>query len=311
MRYLVTGGAGFIGSNLVRGLVEQGHQVRIIDDFSSGHVTNLNGIDADLEVIEGDITNLDTLIDATEWVDGVFHQAAIPAVPRSIKDPIRTNAVNVTGTLNLLEACRKNKVPRVVLASSSSVYGNVDADITHEGLNLAPCSPYAAQKLATEALTKAYTETMEVGVIALRYFNVFGPFQDPMSDYAAVIPAFVRRMLQGQRPIIFGDGLQSRDFTFVGDVVAANIASMQAPSEACGRPYNIACGRRTSLLELVQSLNTILGTELDAEHQDERAGDVKHSLADISRAQTSLSWAPEVSFEEGLRRTVEWIRGNS
>jgi UDP-glucose 4-epimerase len=180
--------------------------------------------------------------------------------------------------------------------------------VKHEGLGLDPCSPYAAQKLATETLAKVYTGTMGVGTIPLRYFNVFGPYQDPQSDYAAVIPAFVHRMLRGQNPVIFGDGLQSRDFTFVGDVVAANIAAMNAPDSACGRPYNIACGHRTSLLDLVEQLNRVLVTRLAPEHQEERAGDVKHSLADISRAKEVLSWQPQVSFEEGLRRTVEWIQ---
>jgi len=308
MHYLVTGGAGFIGSNLVRVLLKAGHEVRILDDFSSGKAENLADLPGQVGLFRGSVTDAKILDDAVCGIDGVFHQAAIPAVPRSIEDPIKTHEVNATGTLMLLEACRNNGVKRLVFAASSSAYGNVDADVKVEDLTPDPCSPYAAQKLMAESYCKVYTQTMGMPAIALRYFNVFGPWQAPDSDYAAVIPAFIRKMIHGQSPVVFGDGLQSRDFTFIDDVVRANIAAMNAPDEAAGGVYNIACGERTTLLDLINALNRILGTSLSPDLQPERAGDVRHSLADISSAQSHLGWAPSIDLESGLRQTVDWLR---
>ncbi len=306
MLYLVTGGAGFIGSNLVRRLLADGHQVRVLDDLSTGKLANLAPVSDQLTFIEGDVAEEATANAAVAGVDGVFHQAALAAVPRSLVNPIGTYRVNTTGTLNILEACRAAGGPRVVYAASSSAYGNLEVDRKREDLLPDPCSPYAAQKLAGEIFCKVYTETMGVSAIALRYFNVFGPGQSPDSAYAAVIPAFIARMRVGSSPVIFGDGLQSRDFTFVEDVVSANIAAMNAPDEACGQTYNVACGQRITLIDLVERLNTILGTDLAPEFQPERAGDVRHSMADIGRIAENLAWSPVVSLEAGLRQTVAW-----
>ncbi len=306
MLYLVTGGAGFIGSNLVRRLLADGHEVRVLDDLSTGNMDNLKPVADQVSFIEGDIADAEIANDAVAGVDGVFHQAALAAVPRSLVDPINTYRVNTTGTLNILEACRAAGGPRFVYAASSSAYGNLEVDRKREDLLPDPCSPYAAQKLAGELFCKVYTETMGVSAIALRYFNVFGPGQSPQSAYAAVIPAFISRMRAGQSPVIFGDGLQSRDFTFVEDVISANIAAMNAPVEVCGQTYNVACGQRITLLDLVARLNAILGTNLEPELQPERAGDVRHSMADISRIQDKLAWSPVVSLESGLQQTVAW-----
>jgi UDP-glucose 4-epimerase len=308
MHYLVTGGAGFIGSNLVRKLLQLGHEVRVLDDFSSGKAQNLSDLPRQIGVFNGSITDEKMVEDAVCGMDGVFHQAAIPAVPRSIEDPLGTHQVNATGTLMLLEACRQQGIARLVFAASSSAYGNIEADVKVEHLTPDPCSPYAAQKLMAESYCKVYTETMGMPAIALRYFNVYGPNQAPDSAYAAVIPAFIRKMLHGQRPVVFGDGLQSRDFTFIDDVVAVNLAAMSADDGATGKVYNVACGERTTLLDLIEMLNKVLGTNLEPDLKPERAGDVRHSLADISRAKNMLGWSPNIDLESGLRQTVEWLR---
>jgi nucleoside-diphosphate-sugar epimerase len=308
MKYLVTGGAGFVGSNIVHRLLAEGHQVRVLDNLDTGRLENLAEVLPKIELMEEDVADPDVACAAVAGVDGVFHQAGAPAVPRSLADPIGTNRANVLGTLHILEACRNSGGVRLIYAASSSAYGNIKVDIKQEDLRPDPCSPYAVQKLVGELYCKVYWEAFQMEALALRYFNVFGPRQNPASHYAAVIPAFIRNMLKGEPPQIFGDGLQSRDFTFVDDVVSANIKAMTAPKEAMGRVYNVARGERTTLLQIVDALNEIMGCDLAPEFLPERPGDVRHSLADTRRANENLHWLPQVSIKEGLRRTVGWIR---
>ena len=308
MKYLVTGGAGFVGSNLVHRLLHDGHQVRVIDDMSTGRKENIEGVLQDVEFLFEDMLSPGIAEKAVRGVDGVFHQAGIPAVPRSLVDPVGTNLANVEGTLKMLEACRLAGGVRLVYAASSSAYGNIDVDEKQEDLLPDPCSPYAVQKLVGELYCKVYNNALGTEAVALRYFNVFGPRQDPKSHYAAVIPAFIRSMLQGEPPQVFGDGYQSRDFTYVDDVVSANIVAMTAPSEAMGRTYNVARGERTTLLQILDELENILGCKANPDFLPERSGDVRHSLADTKRANEILEWFPQVSIAEGLQRTVEWIR---
>jgi len=305
--YLVTGGAGFIGSNIAAELVKQGEEVRVVDNLSTGKRQNIAGIEKDIHLFEQDITDLEAIRPAFEGVDYVLHQAALPSVPRSVEDPIATTQANVNGTLNVLVAARDAGVERVVYASSSSVYGQNPDLPKHESMRPQPISPYAASKLTGETYAAAFYEVYGLETVSLRYFNVFGPHQDPASQYAAVIPIFVSRMLDGKPPMMFGDGEQSRDFSYVANVVHANLCAAQAV-RAAGHVFNIACGQRSTLNQLVEYLNEILGTDFEPEYTSERPGDVKHSLADISAAQEVLGYQPQVDFREGLDLAAQWYQ---
>jgi UDP-glucose 4-epimerase len=306
-RYLVTGGAGFIGSNIASELVQRGETVRVIDDFSTGRRENLEDIADKIEFIEGDIGDPELVKEAVSGVDYVLHQAAIPSVERSVRDPVGTNRANVDGTLSLLVASRDAKVRRVVFASSSSIYGDSPTLPKTEDMMPNPLSPYAASKLIGEYYCKIFQNLFGLETICLRYFNVFGPRQDPTSQYAAVIPLFITAVASDRQPVVYGDGLQSRDFTFVENVVEANLLACSAPKEATGQVYNIACGERFTLLELLDELGDILEKKPQPVFNAPRPGDVKHSLADITRAKKDLGFEPKVSFAEGLRRTVPWF----
>ena len=303
--HLVTGGAGFIGSHLVDALLARGDRVRVLDDFSTGSWDNLTDVRDRVEIIEGDITDPSTLRSAVRGVEVVFHQAALASVPRSVANPMATHRVCVDGTLQVLLAARDAKVRRVVYAASSSAYGNSARLPKGEGDPTAPLSPYAAAKLAGEQYCAAFSEVYGLETVRLRYFNVFGPRQTPDSPYAAVIPLFIRALWAGQGPTIHGDGEQSRDFTFVADVVQANLRAAAAPGVS-GKVYNVACGRRTSLLELIALLNGLLGTDVAPLHTAPRVGDVKHSLANIERAMEDLGYRPTTDMKEGLRRCLAW-----
>jgi UDP-glucose 4-epimerase len=304
MRALVTGGAGFIGSNLVRQLLLEGWEVKVLDNFSTGHRGNLP--EDEVELVEGDLRSYERVSTATRGVEYVFHQGALPSVPRSIQDPLTSNAVNVDGTLNVLLAARELGVRRVVMASSSSVYGDAPGMPRREVQPVSPLAPYAVSKLAAEQYAIAASRVYGLEAVALRYFNVFGERQDPLSGYAAVIPKFIRQMLRGESPTVFGDGTNSRDFTHVENVVRANIAAA-ASERANGLAINIATGFKHSLNELVAALNSLLGTQLESQHYPPRTGDVAESLADISRAQERLDYTPTVDFMTGLQRTIGWI----
>ncbi|MDZ7265857.1 MAG: SDR family oxidoreductase [candidate division KSB1 bacterium] len=303
--YLVTGGGGFIGSNLVRALLERGEHVRVLDNFATGKRANLAEFAGRLELIEGDIRDRAVVEQALAGVDYVLHQAALGSVPRSIQDPLTSNDVNVNGTLNLLWAARQARVKRFVFASSSSVYGDTPTLPKEEGMAPNPLSPYATSKLAGERYALSFWHVYRLPTVALRYFNVFGPKQDPDSQYAAVIPRFIAALKNGVPPVIFGDGEQSRDFTYIDNVVQANLLACTAP-EAPGHFMNVACGERYSLNTLLQELNRIMGTNITARYESPRPGDVKHSMAAIDRAQRLLSFTPTVKFAEGLERTVAW-----
>lgn len=311
MKVLVTGGAGFIGSNLVRSLLARGDSVRVLDNFSTGKRENLAGLEGQLEVIEGDIRDEATCQDACRGMEAVFHQAAIGSVPRSIEDPLTTHRVNVDGTLNLLMASREAGVKRFIYASSSSVYGDASEKVKEESLCPRPLSPYAVSKLAGELYTTVFSKLYGLEGIALRYFNVFGPRQDPLSMYAAVVPRFIAQLLNGGRPTIHGDGEQTRDFTYVENVVRANLLALECPASACGKAYNIACGTAISVNELFRMIRREIGqrvSRIRPLRAPERAGDVKHSLASIQLAQSELGYVPTVGVEEGIRLTVEWFR---
>jgi nucleoside-diphosphate-sugar epimerase len=305
--FLVTGGAGFIGSHIADALVRSGAEVRVLDNFSTGRRANLKDSLGHITLIKGDITDLETVRASVDGVDFVLHQAALPSVPRSVADPLESNDANVNGTLNILLAARDARVKRVIYAASSSAYGDIETDHKREDMPPSPRSPYAAAKLAGEYYCQAFYHTYGLETVVLRYFNVFGPRQDPTSQYAAVIPIFFTAMLQHQSPPIEGDGHQTRDFTYVDDVVHANLLACRAPNVG-GQVFNIACGGRHSILELVHALNRLLGTEIAPEFVPPRPGDVRHSRADISRAARRLGYRPEVSFEEGLARTLSWHR---
>jgi len=308
-RFLITGGAGFIGSNLAHTLVACGESVRILDDFSTGRMQNLHGIEDRIEILRGDIRHPATVARAVEGIEIILHQAALNSNPRSIKEPELTNAVNVAGTLALLEAARASDVRRVVYASSSSVYGDTPGLPKTEEMPLTPKAPYGVSKLAAEYYCCIFTQVYGLETMSLRYFNVFGPRQHPDSEYAAVIPRFLRRMLAGKQPVIFGDGEQSRDFTAVENVVAANLLAAET-AQGVGEVFNIAGGRPSTLNQLAGWLNQLLGTTLLPTHEAPRPADIRHSYASIRKAEAMLGYRPSVPVEEGLRRVVEWFQAN-
>lgn len=307
-KYLVTGGAGFIGSHIVDALVGNGEEVRVLDNLSTGSKENLAGIENRIDFVQGDIRSYHLVTEAVHGVKYVIHQAALPSVPRSVRDPITTAEVNIMGTLNVLYAAKEAGVRRVIFASSSSVYGDNPALPKQEDMLPMPLSPYAVSKLSGEQNCQVFWRVYGLETICLRYFNVFGPRQNPESQYAAVIPKFITSMIARQPVTVHGDGRQSRDFTYVQNVVQANLLACSAP-EAAGRVLNIACGKRYSLLELIAELSTLCGVEPDAMHTPPRIGDVPHSQADISCARAVLGYEPDVAFTQGLKRTVDWYRG--
>ena len=300
---LVTGGAGFIGSHIVRRLLEQGAHVRVFDDFSSGRHSNVADIADEVEIIEGDLRNAGAMTNAARGAEVIYHQGAVPSVPRSVADPRTSLDVGVTGTLNVLLAARDQGARRVVFASSSSVYGDTSEMPKHEGMTPRPLSPYAISKLSAEQLCGVFTRLYGLETVALRYFNVFGPNQDPASAYAAVIPKFIAALRAGRRPTVFGDGEQTRDFTYVDNAVDANLRAVTAEA-ASGAVYNIASQRAISINRMLELTGELLGLSAGAEYVEPRPGDIRHSLADISAAREALGYEPKVSFEEGLRRTV-------
>ena len=308
--YLVTGGAGFIGCNIARAALDKGMRVRILDNFSTGHWHNLRDIRDDIEVVEGDLRSYHIVRKAMEGIEVVFHQGALPSVPRSIADPITSNEVNVQGTLNILHAALDSGCRRAVFASSSSIYGNAPEEVKSENLHVRPLSPYAVSKLAGEKYFQVFHHIYGLETVAVRYFNVFGPYQDPDSPYSAVIPLFVRAILAGEPPVIDGDGEQSRDFTYVDNVVHANLLAADAP-DAPGYVINVACNDSITVNHLASEIARLLGREdIVPVYGPSRPGDVKHSCADISLAKKLLGYEPVVSFEEGLARTVEFLRNS-
>jgi len=308
--YLITGIAGFIGSSLARALLSRGEQVRGVDNFSTGKKENLAGILEQIDLREADICDAHAMQAACAGVDFVLHEAAIPSVPRSVLDPLESNRANVDGTINVLVAARNAKVKRVVYAASSSAYGDTPTLPKHEGMIPDPISPYAVAKLAGERYMISFYRCYGLETVCLRYFNVFGPRQDPSSPYSGVLAQFITAMLRGEPPTIFGDGEQSRDFTYIDNVVEANLLACRAPAEwAAGRVFNVATGRQVTLNETFQLLQGMTGFAGSVNYADERRGDIKHSLADNSRAKDALRYEAKVSFEEGLRKTVEWYRG--
>jgi nucleoside-diphosphate-sugar epimerase len=299
---LVTGGGGFIGSHLVRRLLREGHSVRVLDNFATGRRENLEQVLGDVELIEGDLQSYERVHNAVRGCELAFHLGALPSVPRSIQDPLTSNATNVVGTLNVLLAARDEGVRRVVYASSSSTYGASTELPKREEMPALPIAPYAVSKLAAEGYCRAFHHVYGLETVALRYFNVFGPGQDPQSQYAAVIPNFITAALEDRGPTVHGDGEQSRDFTYVDNAVDANLLAADAP-DAAGEAFNVACGERISLNEIVKRIGALSGKELEAIHTDPRPGDVRHSLADISKAREVLGYDPAIDFDEGLRRT--------
>jgi nucleoside-diphosphate-sugar epimerase len=305
--YLITGGAGFIGSHLVENLVAAGVSVRVLDDFSSGKRPNLKPFLDKIELIEGDLRDLNQVRKACSGARFVLHAGAVPSVPRSVAEPLLTNEVNVTGTLHVLLAAREAKCQRVVFSSSSSVYGDTPTLPKREDMPPAPLSPYALQKLTGEHYCRLFWELHGLETISLRYFNVFGPRQDPNSQYAAAIPRFVTCVLQRESPPVYGDGEQSRDFSYVTNVVEANLAACRAPREACGQAFNVACGAPITVNETIRTINEILGAHIKPNYLPRRAGDILHSHADISKAERFLKYRPTVSFREGMETTVRWF----
>jgi len=304
---LVTGGAGFIGSHLVDALLAAGWQVRVLDDFSSGREENLEASRDSLDLLRGDLRDPDVLARVVAGVDTVFHQAAVPSVPRSVAEPLRTHEVNSSGTLRLLEAARQGGVRRVVYAASSSAYGDTPQLPKVETMPANPRSPYALQKWTGETYCRLYSELYGLETVALRYFNVYGPRQNPASEYAAVVPRFIVACLRREQPVVYGDGGQTRDFTFVEDAVRANLLAADAPG-AVGAVINVAGGRRVSLNELLAAIAELCGAPVTARHEPARAGDVRDSLADLGRARSLLGYEPAVPLRQGLLRTIESLR---
>lgn len=311
--FLVTGGAGFIGSNIVKYiLANTDNSVRVLDDLSSGKLSNLDAVKNEIEFIEGDIRDAATANKAVAGVDYVLHLAAIPSVPRSVEMPEITNDANINGTLRMLVAARDAKVKRFVFTSSSSIYGDAPVMPKVETMIPNPISPYGLHKLTGEYYAKIFYELYGLPTIALRYFNVFGPSQDPKSEYAAVIPKFITMILNGDSPTIFGDGEQTRDFTYVENVIKANLAACATNDEAnFGQVFNIACGDRISLNDLVKSINKILGKDVKPAYLDPRPGDIKHSLADVDKAAKYLKYTPEIDLHTGLEKTIQWYQSRA
>ena len=307
--YLITGVAGFIGSSLARAVLAQGDKVRGVDNFATGRSENLDEILERIDLRTVDVLDLDAIQEASKGVDFVLHQAAIPSVPRSVLDPVGSNAANVDGTVNVLVAARDQKVRRVIYAASSSAYGDTPSLPKQEDMFPNPISPYAVAKLAGEYYMSSFYRCYGLETVSLRYFNIFGPRQDPTSPYSGVLARFISLMLHGEQPTIFGDGEQSRDFTFVDNAVSANLLACRAPcDQVCGRVFNVATGRRASLKETFAILKTITGFQGEVKFGPKRAGDVTHSIADISRSQSHLGYKPLVDFKEGLHKTVDWYR---
>jgi UDP-glucose 4-epimerase len=308
-RILVTGGGGFIGSHIVDALLERGDQVRVLDNFSTGDRRNLLHVRDDVEIVEGDLRSYERAHAAVRDCEVVFHQAALPSVPRSIQDPLTSNEANVTGTLNILLAARDAGTRRVVYASSSSVYGAAAGEAKHEDTAVAPLSPYGVSKHTGEAYCKAFFHSYGLETVALRYFNVFGPRQNPISEYAAVVPSFIVAALLGERSVVYGDGSQSRDFTYIDNVVQANLRA-EAVEGAAGESFNVGCGRATAVLEVLEMIYGFAGREPDPNFQPPRVGEVRASQADIGKARAALGYAPQVGVEEGLRRTFDYFAGD-
>lgn len=305
--YLVTGGAGFIGSHLATRLVNDGHNVRVFDNLSTGALKNLEHIQEQVEFVEGDLRDIKAVEQATKGIDIVFHQAALASVPRSIEHPLDTHEACVSGTIHVLDAARRLGVRRVVYAGSSSAYGNQKEMPKHEGQTPEVLSPYAAAKLAGELYCESFANAYDLETVRIRYFNVFGPRQDPNSPYSAVIPLFASALLEGRQPVIYGDGTQSRDFTYVDNVVHANLLASQAPaSTVSGNVYNVACGSSLNLIDLLKAICDQLEKTYDPDFQPRRTGDVLHSWADISAAKRDLGYEPVVDIKEGLRKTISW-----
>lgn len=308
--YLITGVGGFIGSSLARELLKRGERVRGVDNFSTGKPENLKEIRGQIDFREADILDLEAMHSACSGVDYVLHQAAIPSVPKSVLDPIGSNRANIDGTVNVLVAARDAKVKRLVYAASSSAYGDTPTLPKHERMTPDPISPYAVAKLASEHYLTSFYRCYGLQTVALRYFNIFGPRQDPSSPYSGVLAKFITQMLDGKQPTIFGDGEQSRDFTYIDNAVSANLLACAAPEEVAGKVFNVATGERITLNETVKLLQKLTNYSGAPIYGKERGGDIKHSLADISLAQRHLGYRPAVRFEEGLRRTVEWYRSS-
>lgn len=312
MNYLVTGGAGFIGSNLTEALLSAGHKVRVLDNFLTGKRENIAGFSerfgSAYELFEGDLRDLGATRKACDGVEYILHQGALPSVPRSVADPILSNEINVGGTVNLLVAARDAGVRRVVFAASSSAYGDTPELPKRESMTPNPKSPYAAQKLAGEHFMRIFFEVYGLETVSLRYFNVFGPKQDPASMYAAVIPRFITSVVSGKPPTVYGDGMQTRDFTYIDNVIDANVLACKAPRSACGKVINIACGERISLLDILENVYGLAGRRVPPYFEPARPGDVRDSLADISQAQDLLGYSPKVSFPDGLSRTFNYLR---
>ncbi len=311
MKYLITGGAGFIGSNLARYVLGKGHDVVVLDNFATGKRENLTEILDKITLIEGDIRDRAIVDKAVQGCTAIFHEGALGSVPRSVDNPVLSHDVNVNGTLTVLESARANGVKRIVFAASSSAYGEQEESPKVENMPVLPISPYAASKVACEAYLQAYAAAYGMETVSLRYFNVFGPMQDPFGAYAAVIPAFVSRILKKERPVVFGDGEQTRDFCYIENVCNANWLAANAPAENCdGKPMNIACHAAVSLNQILDKLKSLMKSDIQAIYKPTRAGDIKHSLANVDLAQKKIGYKPLVFFDEGLERAINWYTEN-